>query len=129
MIAYLLIGVAALAMVSGLAYKTYQAGADNVRQEWSEANVAAQQKAEADRKRQDALRAEQDKQATRRLADEKKRARTLMVSLDAHIRAARLPASCRLTDGLLADVNAAIGGKGVSPGTVPSATGTTPPAR
>ena len=129
MIAYLLIGVAALAMVSGIGYAVRESGKDAIRTEWAAANAAAQQKAEADRQRQDALRAAQDKEATRRLADEKNRARTLLVSLDAHIRAARLPASCRLTDGLLADVNAAIGGKGVSPGTVPSATGTTPPAR
>ena len=43
MIAYLIAGVAALALISGLAYKTYEAGADAVRVEWAEANRIARE--------------------------------------------------------------------------------------
>ena len=120
MIAYLIAGVAALAMISGLAYKTYEAGADKVRTEWAEATLKAKSEAEAERQRQDALRQQQDKQVTRRLSDEKKRSQTLMASLEAHIKAARLPAECRLTPELLGDANAALAGsQGERPGTVP----------
>ena len=44
MIAYLIAGVAALAIISGLAYKTYEAGADSIRTEWAAANEEARKR-------------------------------------------------------------------------------------
>ena len=130
MIVYLLAGVAALAMLTGIGYKVRESGKDSVRVEWQAANVAAQQKAEAERQRQDALRAAQDKEATRRLADARKRSTTLMASLEAHIRAAGPAAQCGIPDSLRDAWNSANkGGESVGTGTVPPASGTAAPAR
>lgn len=121
MIAYLIAGVAALAMISGLAYKTYEAGADKVRTEWAAATLKAKSEAEAERARQEAVRTKQDKEVTRRLNDARKSNQQLLTSLEAHIKVAKLPANCRLTPELLTDANRALaGGEGLSPGTVPS---------
>ena len=123
----------ALALMSGIGwgYKVVKdTGREEVRLEWAEANAAAQKKAEADRQRQDALRQQQDAETTKRIANEKNRARTLMVSLEAHIKAAGKSADCKLTDGLRDDWNLSNAGpEGVGPGTVPPAGRTAPPAR
>ena len=74
MIAYLLIGVAALAMVSGLAYRTYQAGADNVRTEW-----------EADKAAARAREAELSAFAAKALADERAKRRTIIQERTVHV--------------------------------------------
>jgi len=128
MIAYLIAGVAALAMISGLAYKTYRAGGDAVRLEWDAANAAAQKKADADRAREDALRAAQDAEATRRLANEKKRSAALWTSLEAHIKASGSAAQCPMPVSLRDDWNRANAGpEGAGTGTVHGSGGT--PAR
>jgi Flp pilus assembly protein TadB len=129
LILYGVIALAILATVSGLAWKVRESGKESVRLEWAEANAAAQKKAEAERQRQDALRATQDKEATKRLADAKRRNATLLTSLEAHIKVARLPADCKLPPSLLGDVNAAIAGQSLGTGTVPSKPGTPTPAR
>ena len=119
-----------LGMLGTAGYKIRESGKDAVRLEWSAANDKAKAAAEAERARQDALRQAQDKEATRRLADARKSNAALLTSLDAHIRVARLPADCKLTPGLLADVNAALaGGEGGSPGAVPAKPGPATPAR
>ena len=130
MIAYLLAGVAILAMVSGLAYKTYEAGADKVRTEWAAATLKAKSEAEAERQRQEALRQQQDKDYTRRVNDAQKRARTLQTSLDAHIRVANLPRECRIPDSLRDIANRALAGtESLPPGGVPGEPKPAPPAR
>jgi Flp pilus assembly protein TadB len=122
MLMYLIAGIAALAMISGLAYKTYEAGADKVRLEWAADVAARKAEAEKERARQDALREAQDKEATRRLADEKKRTTGLMASLEAHIRASGAAAKCPVPDSLRDDWNRANAGpEGERTGTVPPA--------
>ena len=124
-------GLLALAIIAGIGWciKTLKdAGRDEVRAEWQEANAAAQQKSDAERARQDALRAAQDKEATRRLADAQKRAKTLMASLEAHIKAAGNAAKCPVPPSLLDHWNAGNSGKGLSTGTVPPASPTPAPA-
>ena len=121
MIAYLIAGVAILAMVSGLAYKTYEAGADKVRLEWREEAAKSVKISEAHRKRQEAARNKADKEATRRLNDFRARSQTIMASLEAHIKVARLSPDCRITPELLNDANNALsGGQSIGPGAVPS---------
>ena len=130
LILYAVLALAVMGMIGTGVYKVKQWGAEEVRTEWAAANKKAAEDAETERKRQDSIRAAQDKEATRRLADARKSNAALLTSLDAHIRAAKLPAGCKLDDRLLGDVNAALAGaEGVSPGTVPSKPGTTPPAR
>ena len=120
-LAYLIAGIVLVSALAGLAAYERKAGGDSVRVEWEESNTAARQKAEAERIRQDALRQAQDKEATRRLANEKKRTGELMVSLEAHIKAAGLRTDCRITPELLGDANSALAGsQGLSTGTVPS---------
>ena len=98
--------------------------------EWNAANAAAQQKAEAERSRIDALRATQDKEATRRLANAHKSNAALLTSLEAHIRVARLPADCRISEQLRDDANRALAGpEGQRTGIVPSGTGPAATAR
>ena len=117
---FLALGI--LGALGGIGYKVREAGADSVRVEWAAANAAAQKKADDDRARQDALRQAQDKEATRRLANEKTRARTLMASLEAHIKASGAAAQCPVPDSLRDDWNRANAGpEGVSPGAVPRA--------
>ena len=61
---YLIAGIAALAMISGLAYKTYQAGDSSVRLEWAEANQKA--RTEEAKKGNDAAKGlEADREKTR----------------------------------------------------------------
>lgn len=129
----LLYGIVALGIIGslgGIGWKVnhdgYVRGKAEIQQQWDAANVAAQQKAEADRKRQDDLRAAQDKEATRRLANAKQTNQRLMASLEAHIRAAGTSVACAMPPDLLRDWNAAnSGGEGERPGAVP-ATGRTP---
>lgn len=126
MIAYLIAGAVALAALGGLWWKVddagYQRGAGKIKAEWDAANVAAQQKADADRARQEALRQAQDEEASRRLTNEKKRATALWVSLEAHIKAAGSAAQCPMPDGLRDAWNRANAGpEGPSPGAVPAA--------
>ena len=121
LIAYGLIALALIGALSGVGYKIRESGKDAVRVEWAADVAARKAEAEAERMRQDALRQAQDKQATRRLADARKSNAALLTSLDAHIRVARLPADCRITDLLLGDANRALAGdEGSGPGTVPS---------
>lgn len=130
MIAYLLAGVAILAMVSGLAYKTYEAGADKVRTEWAEATLKAKSEAEAERARQEAVRTTQDREATRRLADARKRNQQLLSSLEAHIRASGTALDCPMPAGVFDAWNRANAGpQGLSTGTVHDPSRTTSPAR
>ena len=130
LIAYGFLALAILGALGGIGYKVREAGADSVRVEWAAANAAAQNAAEAERARQDALRVAQDKEATRRLADEKNRSRTLMVSLDAHIKASGSAAQCPMPPVLFDDWNRANSGpEGERTGTVPSPSRTAAPAR
>ena len=129
LIAYAGAAIAVMGMI-GYAYHTVKkAGADEVRAEWAEANAVAQQKADADRKRQEAVREAQDKEATRRLADAQKRSKTLMASLEAHIKASGTAAKCPVPPVLLDHWNAGNSGKGLGTGTVPSASPPATPAR
>ena len=119
-----------LGMLGTAGYKIRESGKDVVRLEWSAANDKAKAAAEAERARVDALRQAQDKEATRRLADEKRRTSTLMVSLEAHIKAAGKSAQCPVPDSLRDDWNRANAGpEGVSPGAVPPSSGKPAPAR
>ena len=127
---YGFLALAILGTLGGIGYKVRESGKDAIRVEWQQANAAAQQKAETERQRQDALRAAQDREATRRLANEKNRSRSLMVSLEAHIKAAGKSADCKLTDGLRDSWNASNAGpEGVSAGTVPPTSGKPAPHR
>ena len=133
MIQVIVIGLIVVAIMGGVSYgvgKVKDAGRDEVRAEWAAANAKAKDAADADRKRQEAARSAQDVAATRRLADAQKRSRTLMVSLEAHIRAAGLNRDCRIPDSLLNDANDAItGGQGKRPGAVPSKPAAPTPTR
>lgn len=130
---FLLYGAMALAIlgaVGGIGYKVRESGKDSVRVEWKAANEKATLQAEADRQRQDALRQAQDAEVTRRLSNEKKRTAGLMVSLEAHIKASGAAANCPLTPGLQDAWNRANAGpEGSSPGTMPTGSPNTPPAR
>lgn len=130
MLLYGFMALAILGAVGGIGYKVRESGKDSVRVEWAAANAKAQADAEADRKRQDDLRQAQDKEATRRLTNEKKRSGELMASLESHIRASGAAAQCAVPEQLRNDWNGANAGpQGVSPGTVPPRSPTTPPAR
>ncbi len=127
---YGFLALAILGALGGIGYKVRESGKDSVRVEWAEANAAAQKKSEEERARQDALRQAQDREATRRLANEKRRASTLMVSLDAHIKAAGKSADCPMPVSLRDDWNSANAGpEGVSTGTVPPASRKPAPTR
>ena len=130
LIAYGLIALALIGALGGLGYKIRESGKDAARIEWAQDVAARKAEAEAERARQDALRATQDKQATRILADARKSNAALLQSLDAHIRVARLPADCKLTPELFADVNRALAGsESAGPGAVPSKPGAATPTR
>ena len=129
---FLIYGLVALGIIGALGgigwkidHNGYVRGSAAVQQEWEASNAKARAAAEADRQRQDALRQARDAEATRRLTDEKKRTRTLMASLEAHIRASGAAATCPVPPSLLDDWNAANAGpKSAGPGTVPPASGT-----
>ena len=112
--------------VIGTAYtKIKDAGRDEIRAEWAEANAAAQKKADEDRKAVEALREAQDKETSRRLANARKRNQELLGSLEAHIKADK-SAACPVSDGLRDLWNRANNpGEGVGSSTVPP-TGRTP---
>lgn len=134
MIAYLIAGAVALAALGGLYWKVdhngYERGSAEIKGQWDAANVAAQQKADADRARQEALRQAQDEEASRRLANEKKRATALWISLEAHIKAAGSAAQCPMPDGLRDAWNRANAGpEGERPRAVPAAGRAAPTAR
>lgn len=129
LLAYGIMGIMILGMLGGIVYKIRQGGADSVRAEWAEANAVAQQKADAERKRQEAVREAQDKEATRRLADAQKRSKTLMASLEAHIKASGTAAKCPVPPVLLDHWNAGNSGKGLGTGTVPPASPPATPAK
>lgn len=121
---YGILALAILGTLGGMAYKVRESGFDACTVERDAKDAKAVAAAEAERQRQDALRQAQDKEATKRLANEKTRSRTLMASLEAHIRAAGSAAACPIPDGLRDAWNAANAGpEGVGPGTVPSERG------
>ena len=111
LLAYGLIALAILGALGGIGYKLdhngFERGKGEVQVAWDKANVAAQKLVDEDRARQDALRRAQDVQATRRLANEKKRTAGLVVSLEAHIRAAGQSAQCPMPQPLVEDWNKA----------------------
>ena len=102
MIAYLIAGVAALAIISGLAYKTYEAGADSIRTEWAAANEEA-------RKREAAAsaKAAADLEAERKKRKVVVKERTVFV--DREIEKLVTSASCFSPDGVRT-LNCAIDG-------------------
>lgn len=120
----ILYGVLAFGILVAIGYgvhKVKQWGADEVRAEWAAANLKAQQAADAERKRVQALQQAQDAAATRRLADAQKRSRSLMASLEAHIRASGSAAQCPIPGSLFDAWNASHkAGEGASTGTVPA---------
>ena len=121
-----MVALAVLGTLGGIAYKLdhngYERGKGEVKQEWDAAVQKGVAAAEAERKRQEAARAAQDKEATRRLSDAQKRSRTLMVSLEAHIKASGAAAQCPVPASLRDAWNASHqAGEGVSPAAVPPA--------
>lgn len=133
----LAIGLTALAIIGSLAglYGTIHhsgvaEGRAEVEKRWEAQNAKNREIVLADRTRQESLRQATDATATRRLADERKRTSTLMVSLEAHIKAAGTSAQSPMPASLRDDWNLANAGpKGVGPGTVPPVGPKPAPAR
>jgi hypothetical protein len=130
-LAYGLLALAIIGSAAGfyakISHDGYERGEAHITELWEAQNAKAREIVLADRKRQEAVRDAADKKQTGRLANEKKRTGELMASLEAHIKATGAFAGCRISPELLNDTNNAItGGKGISPGTVPS--GPKPPA-
>ena len=104
---YALAGLAILAALSAIAYKVRQSGFDACRVEWDAANAAASAQAEADRKRQDELSRAQATRLEAALQKQRTVNRELLGVVENHIKAARIPPECRLSDDLVRDWNRA----------------------
>jgi len=126
---YLLAGILFLVAVVGSYIQGRTDGSAATQVKWDAAIIAARDAAEADRKAQQQKAAALSKRYEARIATQATTSREIASQLEIALAQKPLSAACVVSDGVLNLVNAALAGKSLPAGELPSGAGTAAAAK